>query len=96
MSLDEETVQEAEEKWDDDEQHQGRQIAKDEDQHESSFDATRRIEALRAFRSAEAVAMVAQDHERTATEITGSLKIGRDTSEGAQFDGLGLAGKRWK
>jgi len=82
MSLDEETVQQPEEERNYDEQHQGGQIAEDQNEHEPSFDATCRIETLGALGSAPAIAMIAEHDECAATEITSSFEIARDTGEG--------------
>jgi hypothetical protein len=80
-SLDEEAVQEPKEEWDHDEEHERRQIAEDEDQHEPSFDATGGVQAPRALRSAKAIAMIAEYDEGTTTEVASSFEIACEGGE---------------
>src|ERR1700694_46122 len=99
MSLDEETVKKAEEKRDHDEQHQRGEIAEDKNEHEPSFDATGRIDALCAFRGAQPIAVIAEDDERAATEVPCSFQIVRDGSECRHSDSRRLTcerGKEWR
>ena len=96
MSLDEETVQKPEEEWDHDEQHQRGQVAKDEDEHEPSLDATGRIEAPGALRSPKAIAMIAEDNERAATEVASTLEVASKAREGWQSGGLRFTSERRK
>jgi len=96
MSLDEETVQEAKEERDHDEQHQRGEITQDKNEHEPSFDASGRVEALGALRSAETVAVFTKHHECAATEVAGSSEVARDGSESWQTDRLRLVGESRK
>jgi len=96
MSLDEETVQEAKEERDHDEQHQRGEITQDENEHQPSFDASGRVEALGALRSAETVAVLAKHHECAATEVAGSFEVACNASESRQTDRLRLVGESRK
>src|SRR5207253_11400275 len=94
--LDEQTVQQTEEERDDDEEHQRGQVAKEQDEHEPSFDSTGGVEALGALRRAEPVSMIPQDDERTSASVAGSLEIARDRRKRGQSNSGRLTCKRRK
>ena len=92
--LDEETVKEPEEERDDNEEHQRREVAEDQNEHEPSFDATGGIEPPSALRRAESISVIAKNNERAAPEVAGAFEIARDRSERRQANRRGLARKR--
>src|SRR5438552_5381964 len=77
----EQAIEQTEEERYHDEQHQSREIAQHQNEHEAALDPTGSVQTPGALRRAEPISVIAKHDERPASEIAGAFEVGRDRSE---------------